>query len=92
MEHFDKSKVVYFMGDVIFATNAIQGMLQLLKEVLQTLIDHNLTIEPSKMQICKKEIDFLGFHLNQEGYSPAKKNIDKIKDFIRPKQRKGSDA
>lgn len=87
--HFDKTKVQFFMDDVVIGTNSIHEMLQLLEQVLQTLINHNLTIEPSKMQICKTDIEFLGFQLNQLGYSPAKKNIDKIKNLIRPKTKKG---
>lgn len=71
--HFDKDKVVYFLGDVIIAANNIQEMRQLLEEVLQTLIYKNLNIESAKMQLCKKEIVFLGFKLHENSTHQQKK-------------------
>lgn len=77
------------MDDVVISTNTVQQMLQILEQLLKTLIDHNLTTEPFKMRISKKEIEFLGFQINQFGYSPAKKNIDKIQNLVCPKTKKG---
>ena len=76
---FDRNNVKYFTDDVLISTNSVEYRQQLLTQVLVEFIKHNLTLEPSKMQICKREIDFLGFKINKEGISPAKKNIQKIK-------------
>lgn len=37
------------------------------------------------MQICKNNIEFLGFQLNDMEYPLSKKNIDKIQSLFRPK-------
>lgn len=87
--HFPKDKVGYFIDDVVLAEDTPEGMAQLLKEVLETLIDHNLTVEPSKVQICKPEIEFLGFKVNKNGYAPSEKNVGKVQRLTRPKNKKG---
>lgn len=87
--HFNKEEVSYFIDDLIIASNSTERMITLLEEVLQTLIQNNLTVEPSKMQVCKTEIEFLGYKVNENGYSPSNKNIDKIEKLARPKNKKG---
>lgn len=86
---FNKEEVTYYIDDVLIASNSVERMLTLITEVLQKLIDTNLTIEPKKMQICKQEIEFLGFRVHEDGYSPSKKNIEKIQKLARPKTKKG---
>lgn len=86
---FNKEEVTYFIDDVLIAANSVERMLILIEEVLKKLIDTNLTIEPRKMQICKHEIEFLGFRVHENGYSPSKKNIEKIQNLARPKNKKG---
>lgn len=61
---FNKDKVGYFIDDVILETHSTKRVASQLQEMLQTLIQHNLTIEPNKMQVCKNEIDCLGFKIN----------------------------
>lgn len=65
---FNKEEVGYFIDDLILASNSQEQMASLLQEILQTLIHYNFTIEPSKMQICQKEINFLCFKIDQNGY------------------------
>lgn len=87
--HFNKNEVGWYIDDLIVSANSIERMIQLLTEILQTLIDHNLTVEPSKMQICQEQIEFLGYKINKQGYSPSSKNIEKIQKLARPKNKKG---
>ena len=86
--HFDKNKLAYFVDDVLLAANSVDEMLQMLDEVLDIFKKHNLTIDPKKMEICKKEIEFLGFAINENGYSPSLKNREKVKTLTRPKNKK----
>ena len=85
----DKSKIRFFIDDIIIASESIEEMLQLLQQVLSILTENNLTLDPRKMQILKTEIDFLGFKINQHGYSPSEKNLHKVKNLVRPKNKKG---
>lgn len=87
--HFDKNHVAYFLDDVLIATDTIEHMIDLLDQILKIFIDNNLTIEPSKLQICMQNIEFLGFNINKEGYSPSKRNLHKIKELTRPKNKRG---
>lgn len=86
---FDKSQIAHFIDDIILATDSLEEMLDLLDKVLKVFIQHNLTVEPSKIQLCMQEIEFLGFTLHSEGYSPSKRNIDKIQNLVRPTNKKG---
>lgn len=81
--HFPKDKVGYFIDDVILATDSPQEMVKLLQEELQTVIDHKLTVEPSKVQICKQEIEFLGIKVNKNGYAPSERNVGKVQRLVR---------
>lgn len=87
--HFPKDKVNYYLDDVIIAAENPQEMLKLLQEVLQTFINNNITVEPSKAQICKEEIEFLGFKVNKNGYAPSDRNVGKIQRLVRPKNKRG---
>ena len=86
--NYDKTKVAYFIDDVVIGSDSIEEMLQILDEILKTFKHHNLTIDPKKIQICKKEIEFLGFAINENGYSPSLKNREKVKTLSRPKNKK----
>lgn len=67
--HFSEDKIGYFIDDVILAAIRPQEMLELLQEILETLIENNLTVETSKLPICKEEIDFLGFKVSEYFYA-----------------------
>lgn len=85
---FSKENVQWFVDDVIVGTNSEEEMLKLLDEILTTLEEHNLTIDPRKIHLCKREIEFLGFKLNEHGYTPSEKNVNKIQNLARPKTKK----
>lgn len=63
-----------FIEDVVAATDTLE---ELLEQILKELIKHNLTIEPSKTQICKQKIEFQGFKINKYGYSNIRQKVAK---------------
>lgn len=77
--------VQFFLDDIVVAADSIKEMLIILQKVFDRLKKFNLTLDPSKMQICKSEIKYLGFNLHANGFSPALDNVTKIVNFPIPK-------
>lgn len=75
---FKKYEVSYFIDDVSLAADSKDRMLTLLTEVLKNLIDHNITVELSKRQVCNKEIDFLDFKVHEMDILPRTRTFKKI--------------
>lgn len=67
-----------------------------MQEILETqksntiFIQHNLTIETTKLQVCMNEIEFLCFTLISEGYHSSKGTSIKYKKLFEPKNKKGA--
>ena len=69
LAHFDKSKLAYFIDRVVLAANSVEEKIQMLDEILDIFKQDNLIIDPKKMQIYKREIEFLGFIIHENSYS-----------------------
>lgn len=78
------SNIQFFLDDIIVAADTIDQMMQLLQKIFDNLISYNLTLDPKKLQICQTEITYLGFTVNQNGFSPSKDNINKVTSFPIP--------
>ena len=46
---------------------------------------HNLKVEPSKCQILKPEIDYLGHSIDVNGMHPKKENVKVVQNISVPK-------
>lgn len=75
----------FFLDDIILAADSLEELLPILQAVFDRLSKFNLTLDPAKLQLCKKEITYLGFTLNANGYSPSEQNISKVLKFPIPK-------
>ncbi|GBM36071.1 Retrovirus-related Pol polyprotein from transposon 17.6 [Araneus ventricosus] len=80
--------VQFFLDDIIIAADSLCELKVTLQAVFDRLIKFNLTFDPSKLQLCKPEITYLGFDLNANGFSPSEQNVNKVTNFPRPKNLK----
>ncbi|GBM49055.1 Retrovirus-related Pol polyprotein from transposon 17.6 [Araneus ventricosus] len=80
--------VQFFLDDIIIAADSLCELKVTLQQVFDRLIKFNLTLDPSKLQLCKPEITYLGFDLNANGFSPSEQNVNKVTNFPRPKNLK----
>ncbi|GBL95329.1 Transposon Tf2-6 polyprotein, partial [Araneus ventricosus] len=80
--------VQFFLDDIIIAADSLCELKVTLQQVFDRLIKFNLTLDPAKLQLCKPEITYLGFDLNCNGFSPSEQNVNKVKNFPRPKNLK----
>ncbi|GBL73319.1 Transposon Tf2-9 polyprotein [Araneus ventricosus] len=80
--------VQFFLDDIIIAADSLCELKVTLQTVFDRLTKFNLTLDPSKLQLCKPEITYLGFDLNANGFSPSEQNVNKVTNFPRPKNLK----
>jgi hypothetical protein len=78
--------VEIYIDDLIIHTksNNLNDHLHHIDLVLQRLTENNLTIEISKTEFIKKEIDFLGFTIKYNTISPSSKNVESIRNMPYP--------
>ena len=53
-------------------------------EFLQTCARKGITLKPEKFKFCRREVDFVGFHLGWDSYKPSEDSLAAIKCFPMP--------
>ncbi|XP_014674249.1 PREDICTED: RNA-directed DNA polymerase homolog [Priapulus caudatus] len=74
-----------YLDDLAIFTKTFDEHLEVLEEVFQRLHKAGLKLQPSKCNLCKDQIIFLGHHVSRLGIKPDPLNIQKIKDWSVPK-------
>jgi len=74
-----------YLDDIIIFSPSLQKHISDIKLVFSKLLNANLKIQPAKCNFLRKEIDFLGHIVTQEGVKPNPNKIQAIKDFPCPK-------
>lgn len=73
------------LDDIIIFSPSLQKHISDIRLVFTKLLNANLKIQPAKCNFLRKEIDFLGHIVTQEGVRPNPSKIQAIKDFPCPK-------
>ena len=82
----DGSSCVY-LDDWLMTSKTFEDHIRLLRTVFTRLKFAGLKYRPSKSQLCKKEILYLGHIISGNGIAVAPHNVAKIKDFPTPTTR-----
>ncbi|XP_062701336.1 uncharacterized protein LOC134285160 [Aedes albopictus] len=78
-------KAIVYLDDIIVFGRTIEEHNENLKKVLEALRRHNLKVEPTKCQILKTDLKFLGHAVDKHGIRPLTDNIKAIKNMPVPK-------
>lgn len=81
-------KVFHYLDDVVICSKTFEEHIQLLEEVASRLRKANLTISPDKSQFCRREIKYLGYVLNENGWQVDEEKVACIVKFPAPTCRK----
>ena len=73
------SNTQYFLDGIILAVDFMNDMMFWIQKVFNRLAYFNLSLDPTKLQLCKENITYLGFNLNKNGYLPSPDSANKIK-------------
>ena len=74
-----------FVDDFCILDSKFEDHLVHLNYVLGELAKHVLTVKPSKVHFCKKEVEFLGVIVSENGIRPNPQRINAIKEIPPPK-------
>lgn len=85
MQGLSKQNIFFYLDDIILAADTKNELQKNMQVLFDRLKYYNLTLDPAKLQLFKKEITFLGFKINRDGIQPADKNVTKINQFPQPK-------
>ena len=77
-------KAFVYLDDIIVFGDTIEEHNANLRKVLMALRKHNLKIEPGKCQLLRREIEYLGHVVNENGIKPTNTNIKAIQNIKAP--------
>lgn len=80
--------ILVYVDDIIISSNDIESHLNKLQMVFDRLREHNLRLKPSKCKILTDKIQYLGYEICRNQVAPINKNIEVIKNFKIPTNRK----
>ena len=77
-------KCFVYIDDIIVFGNTYEEYMQNMKEVLQKLAEHGLTINPKKCSFGQRDIKYLGHILSGEGHRIDPDRINALTHYPRP--------
>ena len=72
------------IDDILVASNNNHEHEKQLRKLFARLSENGLVVNPSKSVLGAKEVDFLGFHVNQDGVRPQSEKVKAITEFKTP--------
>ena len=79
-------RAVLYLDDIIIFSKDISQHLERLEEVLQRLKNANLTLKPSKCHFFKKQVEFLGHIVSEEGVKTDPMKIKAVQEWPIPRR------
>eukprot|EP00731_Ephydatia_muelleri_P016142 Em0009g566a len=73
-----------YIDDVLIANHTQEQHLKDLRLVFERLAEHGILINPNKCLFGRRELDFLGHHINEQGVTPLSEKVQAIRDFPQP--------
>ena len=73
-----------YVDDILVASEDETEHLHDLKELFTTLSTHGMVINRAKCRLGQTSLDFLGFHVDQDGVTPLEEKVEAIKNTPRP--------
>ena len=73
-----------YMGNILVMGATFKEHLQNLEQVFRCLREANLRLKPSKCHMAKKEVEYLGYVVSEQGISADPKKVLAVKSFPTP--------
>ena len=77
--------MLVYLDDLLVYGKTFQEHLEQLKTVFDRLREVGLKLNPEKCTFCRKEVEFLGFTVSEEGIHTSKSKIQAVNDWPAPK-------
>jgi len=69
------------IDDTLLYDTSVEGTVWHTYEFLEVCAETGVTLKPEKIQFCKKEVLFVGYHLGWDTYEPSTECLTAIRDF-----------
>ncbi|CAF2400326.1 unnamed protein product [Rotaria sp. Silwood2] len=79
-----------YLDDIIIYSKSFEKHVQHLNLVLNALQKANVKLNAKKCSLVRKQLDYLGFRITQEGIKPTTANVKKTIDFPTPTSAKAA--
>ena len=76
--------VLIYLGDIIVFSSTLDDYFEKLREVFQLLQSAGLKLKPTKCDLLKKEVLFLGHIVGANSIGPNPKHLAAVKEWIEP--------
>ena len=80
--------LLIYLDDLIIFSKTFDEHLERLQLVFDRLQEHGLKLKPSKCQLMRQEVQYLGHLVSAEGVRTDPEKINRVKDWVRPTNRK----
>lgn len=74
-----------YLDDIIVYSATFQEHLNRLGQVLERLRSHGLKVKPKKCHLFKREIEYLGHRVSQDGVLPSQDKVAAIRQWLVPR-------
>ena len=74
-----------YLDDICIVSETFEQHLKLLREVIQRIINANLTVNREKSVFCAQEVKYLGFVINYEGLKVDPEKTRAVKEYPKPR-------
>ena len=81
------SMVMAYIDDIVIATETVEDHLERLREVFQCLREAGFKMRAAKCSFMRNETKYLGRIVSAEGIKPDPEAIEKVRDWIAPRNR-----
>ena len=79
-------RAVLYLDDIIVFSDSIEEHLKRLEEILQRLRAANLMLKPKKCHFFKRQVEFLGHIVSQDGVRTDPQKVEAIKEWPIPRR------
>ena len=79
--------VVSFLDDIVILGRSFEDHMKNMEQVLSRFRDFKLKLKPSKCELLKRDIIFLGHKVSREGVSPNPGKVREVKEWPTPKNK-----
>lgn len=76
--------VFVYLDDIVIATDTFEDHVRMLAEVAKRLSNANLSLNLGKSKFCRKQLNYLGYIINEEGLSVNPDKVEAIVNYPSP--------
>ena len=88
MENLPFEQLIFFLDDLLLASDSVASHLERLKLVLKRLANANIKLSPSKSHFLQKQVNFVGITINEEGLKINDDRVRALTELKAPTDRK----